>query len=83
MVKVPFIDFQVQVLDYLWCYMSWFLEERNSMVFKMYDFFSSCNRCLCAVSKVAGKGATVVEYLIQLFFKRLDVQAVDNKQVGC
>lgn len=35
------------------------------------------------MSKVAGKGATVVEYLIQVFFKRLDAQAVDNKQVSC
>ncbi|KAF3444847.1 hypothetical protein FNV43_RR14540 [Rhamnella rubrinervis] len=40
----------------------------------------ACIKCLCSVSKVAGKGATVVEYLIQVFFKRLDAQAVDNKQ---
>ena len=44
---------------------------------------SPFDRCLCAVSKIAGKGATVVEYLIQVFFKRLDAQAVDNKQVCC
>lgn len=43
--------------------------------------FSPHYRCLCAVSKVAGKGAAIVENLIQLFFKRLDAQAVDNKQV--
>lgn len=42
----------------------------------------SHHRCLCSVGKVAGKGATVIEYLIQVFFKRLDAQAIDNKQVG-
>ncbi|PON83467.1 Coatomer beta subunit [Trema orientale] len=41
----------------------------------------ACIKCLCAVSKIAGKGATVVEYLIQVFFKRLHAQAVDNKQL--
>ncbi|CAN6574662.1 unnamed protein product [Malus baccata var. baccata] len=40
----------------------------------------ACIKCLCAVSKVAGKGAAIVENLIQVFFKRLDAQAVDNKQ---
>ncbi|BFG26567.1 hypothetical protein CerSpe_128410 [Prunus speciosa] len=40
----------------------------------------ACIKCLCAVSKVAGKGAAIVENLIQLFYKRLDAQAVDNKQ---
>lgn len=45
----------------------------------IYIFF---NRCLCSVSKMAGKGAAVVEHLIQVFFKRLDTQAVDNKQVS-
>lgn len=44
--------------------------------------FSPHYRCLCAVSKVAGKGATVVEYLIQVFYKRLDAEEVDNQQVG-
>lgn len=39
-------------------------------------------RCLCSVSKVAGKGASVIEYLIQVFFKRLGAIGVDNKQVG-
>ncbi|XP_062106529.1 sister chromatid cohesion protein SCC2 isoform X2 [Humulus lupulus] len=42
----------------------------------------ACIKCLCAASKIAGKGATVVEYLIQVFFKRLDALAVENKQVG-
>ncbi|XP_065632831.1 sister chromatid cohesion protein SCC2 isoform X2 [Quercus suber] len=41
----------------------------------------ACIKCLCSVGKVAGKGATVIEYLIQVFFKRLDAQAIDNKQL--
>lgn len=44
--------------------------------------FSLFVRCLCTVSKVAGKGARVVEYLIHVFFKRLDALGFDNKQVG-
>ncbi|KAM3760976.1 hypothetical protein ACB098_01G233000 [Castanea mollissima] len=41
----------------------------------------ACIKCLCSVGKVAGKGATVIEYLIQVFFKRLDARAIDNKQL--
>lgn len=41
----------------------------------------ACIKCLCSVSKVAGKGASIVEYLIQVFFKRLDSLRVDNKQL--
>ncbi|XVF60656.1 hypothetical protein PTKIN_Ptkin08bG0065800 [Pterospermum kingtungense] len=40
----------------------------------------ACIKCLCSVSKKAGNGGTVVEYLIQLFFKLLDSHATDNKQ---
>ncbi|XWS30178.1 hypothetical protein CRYUN_Cryun24cG0095400 [Craigia yunnanensis] len=40
----------------------------------------ACIKCLCSVSKKAGNGGTVVEYLIQLFFKLLDSHASDNKQ---
>ncbi|XP_007032705.2 PREDICTED: nipped-B-like protein B isoform X2 [Theobroma cacao] len=40
----------------------------------------ACIKCLCSVTKKAGNGGTVVEYLIQLFFKLLDSQATDNKQ---
>lgn len=40
----------------------------------------ACIKCLCAVSKVAGTGAAILHYLIQLFFKRLDAQEVDNQQ---
>ncbi|XP_022144453.1 sister chromatid cohesion protein SCC2 isoform X2 [Momordica charantia] len=41
----------------------------------------ACIKCLCSVSKVAGKGASVVEHLIQVFFKRLDSQRVENKEL--
>ncbi|KAI8011646.1 Sister chromatid cohesion protein SCC2 [Camellia lanceoleosa] len=37
--------------------------------------------CLCSVSKVAGKGSAVVEYLVQVFFKPLDALGFDNKQL--
>ncbi|XP_058080840.1 sister chromatid cohesion protein SCC2 isoform X2 [Magnolia sinica] len=40
----------------------------------------ACIRCLCSLSKIAGKGATLVEYLIQVFFKRLESLGADNKQ---
>ncbi|KAF7851562.1 hypothetical protein BT93_L3652 [Corymbia citriodora subsp. variegata] len=40
----------------------------------------ACIKCLCSVSKVAGKGSSVVEYLIQVFFKHLDSQGFENKQ---
>lgn len=38
-------------------------------------------RCLCSVTRVAGKGSSAVEYLIQVFFKHLDSHGVENKQV--
>ncbi|KAG2715540.1 hypothetical protein I3760_03G083100 [Carya illinoinensis] len=40
----------------------------------------ACIKCLCSLGKVAGKAASVIEYLIQVFFKRLDTQPADNKQ---
>lgn len=33
------------------------------------------------MSKVAGKGASVIRYLIQVFFKRLDSLGFENNQV--
>ncbi|KAF5189536.1 Sister chromatid cohesion protein scc2 [Thalictrum thalictroides] len=41
----------------------------------------ACIKCLCSLSKVAGKGASVVEHLIQLFLKHLQSIGVDNKQL--
>ncbi|EXB38089.1 Nipped-B-like protein [Morus notabilis] len=54
----------------------------TSNIMRFYDAHLKLDTelCLCAVSKVAGKGGTVVEHLIQVFFKLLDAQAVDNKQ---
>lgn len=40
----------------------------------------ACIKCLCSLNKIAGKGASLVEYLIQVFFKRLDGLGIDNKQ---
>ncbi|XP_050226954.1 sister chromatid cohesion protein SCC2 isoform X2 [Mercurialis annua] len=43
----------------------------------------ACIKCLCSLSRVAGQGAAAVEYLIQVFFKRLDALVTDNKQLVC
>ncbi|KAJ8750135.1 hypothetical protein K2173_014050 [Erythroxylum novogranatense] len=48
---------------------------------KIKSFSASHDRCLCSLSRVAGKGASVIEYLIQVFFKRLDSLGTDNKQL--
>ncbi|XP_031407003.1 sister chromatid cohesion protein SCC2 isoform X3 [Punica granatum] len=40
----------------------------------------ACIKCLCSVTKVAGKGSSVIEYLVQVFFKHLDSQGVESKQ---
>ncbi|KAJ6795400.1 nipped-B-like protein [Iris pallida] len=41
----------------------------------------ACVRCLCSLSKIAGKGASLVEYLILLFFRHLQGSNIDNKQL--
>ncbi|XP_042499640.1 sister chromatid cohesion protein SCC2-like [Macadamia integrifolia] len=59
------------------------LEQDLKQMIVRHSFLSvvhACIKCLCSLSKVAGKGASVVEYLIQVFLKRLDVLGVDNKQ---
>ncbi|XP_065855579.1 sister chromatid cohesion protein SCC2 isoform X2 [Euphorbia lathyris] len=43
----------------------------------------ACIKCLCSLTRVALKGGGVIEYLIQIFFKRLEVLATDNKQLVC
>lgn len=79
-----FLFLNTSLRQFIYCFCVPILAESRSVMFKTCrSDFSLSYRCLCAVSKVAGKGATVVEYLIQVFFKRLDSQAVDNKQVGC
>ncbi|CAH2072676.1 unnamed protein product [Thlaspi arvense] len=44
----------------------------------------ACVRCLCSVSKLAGNGASVVEHLLQFFFKRLEAQpsGSDSNQIA-
>ncbi|XP_057993435.1 sister chromatid cohesion protein SCC2-like isoform X2 [Hevea brasiliensis] len=54
----------------------------NFQIYGSVDLVSHV-RCLCSLSGVAGKGAAVVEYLIQVFFKRLDALGTDNKQLLC
>ncbi|XP_031740791.1 sister chromatid cohesion protein SCC2 isoform X3 [Cucumis sativus] len=60
------------------------LEQDLKQMIVRHSFLTvvhACIKCLCSLSKIAGKGAWVVEYLIQMFFKRLDSQGVDNKQL--
>ncbi|CAI9780691.1 unnamed protein product [Fraxinus pennsylvanica] len=59
------------------------LEQDLKQMIVRHSFLTivhACIKCLCSVSKVAGKGASIVEYLIQLFYKRLDALGFDNKQ---
>ncbi|KAL0647848.1 hypothetical protein Bca4012_046139 [Brassica carinata] len=42
----------------------------------------ACVRCLCSVSKLSGKGVSVVEHLLQFFLKRLEAQGSDNNQIA-
>ncbi|KZV25012.1 nipped-B-like protein [Dorcoceras hygrometricum] len=59
------------------------LEQDLKQMIVRHSFLTvvhACIKCLCSVGKVAGKGALVVEYLIQLFYKRLDALGFDNKQ---
>ncbi|XP_039139288.1 sister chromatid cohesion protein SCC2 isoform X2 [Dioscorea cayenensis subsp. rotundata] len=41
----------------------------------------SCIKCLCSLSKIAGKGASLIDYLIQIFFKHLHGPSSDNRQL--
>ncbi|KAJ4960537.1 hypothetical protein NE237_020447 [Protea cynaroides] len=59
------------------------LEQDLKQMIVRHSFLSvvhACIKCLCSLTKVAGKGASVVEYLIQVFLKRLDALGIDNKQ---
>ncbi|XP_073147222.1 sister chromatid cohesion protein SCC2 isoform X2 [Henckelia pumila] len=59
------------------------LEQDLKQMIVRHSFLTvvhACIKCLCSVGKIAGKGALVVEYLIQLFYKRLDALGFDNKQ---
>ncbi|XP_073038924.1 sister chromatid cohesion protein SCC2-like isoform X1 [Primulina eburnea] len=59
------------------------LEQDLKQMIVRHSFLTvvhACIKCLCSVGDVTGKGALVVEYLIQLFYKRLDALGFDNKQ---
>ncbi|XP_060189126.1 sister chromatid cohesion protein SCC2 isoform X1 [Lycium barbarum] len=59
------------------------LEQDLKQMIVRHSFLTvvhACIKCLCSVSKVAGKGSTIIEHLIQLFFKRLDALGFSNKQ---
>ncbi|KAE9449352.1 hypothetical protein C3L33_18760, partial [Rhododendron williamsianum] len=62
------------------------LEQDLKQMIVRHSFLTvvhACIKCLCSLSRVAGKGSAVVEYLIQVFFKHLDALGFDNKQVCC
>ncbi|XP_026436301.1 sister chromatid cohesion protein SCC2-like isoform X3 [Papaver somniferum] len=40
----------------------------------------ACIKCLCSLSKITQKGGSLIEYLIQVFLKRLDTLGDDAKQ---
>ncbi|XP_042024100.1 sister chromatid cohesion protein SCC2-like isoform X1 [Salvia splendens] len=59
------------------------LEQDLKQMIVRHSFLTvvhACIKCLCSVGKVSGKGASVIQYLIQLFYKRLDALGFDNKQ---
>ncbi|KAI3503267.1 hypothetical protein L1887_31706 [Cichorium endivia] len=59
------------------------LEQDLKQMIVRHSFLTvvhACIKCLCSMSKVAGKGASVIRYLIQLFFKRLDSLGFENNQ---
>ncbi|GAB4831731.1 hypothetical protein Ancab_005743 [Ancistrocladus abbreviatus] len=60
------------------------LEQDLKQMIVRHSFLSvvhACIKCLCSVSKLAGKGAALIDFLIQVFFKRLDASGLDNKQL--
>ncbi|KAL3844611.1 hypothetical protein ACJIZ3_002014 [Penstemon smallii] len=59
------------------------LEQDFKQMIVRHSFLNvvhACIKCLCSAAKIAGKGASVVEYLIQLFYKHLNALGFDNKQ---
>ncbi|KAJ4973526.1 hypothetical protein NE237_006700 [Protea cynaroides] len=61
------------------------LEQDLKQMIVRHSFLSvvhACIKCLCLLCQVAGKGSSLVEYLIQVFLKRLDALGVDNKLVS-
>ncbi|KNA11489.1 hypothetical protein SOVF_134510 isoform B [Spinacia oleracea] len=62
------------------------LEQDLKQMIVRHSFLTvvhACIKCLCSLNKIAGgKGARLIQFLIQVFVKRLDALGVDNKQVG-
>ncbi|KAL5723095.1 hypothetical protein ACHQM5_006535 [Ranunculus cassubicifolius] len=61
------------------------LEQDLKQMILRHSFLTvvhACIKCLCSLSKVAGKGATTVEILIQLFLKRLHAPGLDKQVIG-
>lgn len=61
------------------------LEQDLKQMIVRHSFLTvvhACIKCLCSLSKIGGKGARLIQFLIQFFIKRLDALGVDNKQVG-
>ncbi|XP_021751674.1 sister chromatid cohesion protein SCC2-like isoform X2 [Chenopodium quinoa] len=62
------------------------LEQDLKQMIVRHSFLTvvhACIKCLCSLNKIAGgKGARLIQFLIQVFEKRLDALGVDNKQVG-
>ncbi|KAM0009442.1 putative chromatin regulator PHD family [Helianthus debilis subsp. tardiflorus] len=62
------------------------LEQDLKQMIVRHSFLTvvhACIKCLCSMSKVSGNGASVVGYLMQLFFKRLDSLGFNNIQQVC
>ncbi|KAF8090173.1 hypothetical protein N665_0483s0012 [Sinapis alba] len=61
------------------------LEQDLKLMIVRHSFLTvvhACIRCLCSVSKLMGKGVSVVEHLLQFFFKRLESQGDDNNRIA-
>ncbi|GMH30203.1 hypothetical protein Nepgr_032046 [Nepenthes gracilis] len=60
------------------------LEQDLKQMIVRHSFLTvvhACIKCLCTVSKIVGKRGTLIEFLIQVFFKHLDALGLDNKQL--
>ncbi|KAL6498565.1 hypothetical protein OROHE_026506 [Orobanche hederae] len=55
------------------------VSDSSQFVITLQPYLKS-QRCLCFAAKISGKGTSVIEYIVQLFYKRLDALGFDNKQ---
>ncbi|CAC01753.1 putative protein [Arabidopsis thaliana] len=55
------------------------LEQDLKHMIVRHSFLTVVHAC---VSKLAGKGVSIVEHLLQFFFKRLEAQGSDNTQIA-